>query len=64
MTYNAFLRRPAPTKFIAIPQYAYLVLMMSGPNGVISIKGDVKRVYAFDWESSEMTDTLLASAEL
>jgi hypothetical protein len=36
--YNAFLGRPAITKFMVIPHYAYLVLKMSGPNGVISIK--------------------------
>jgi hypothetical protein len=42
MTYNAFLGRPALTKFMAIPHYTYLVLKMPGPNGVISVKGDVK----------------------
>jgi hypothetical protein len=63
-TYNAFLRRPILTKFIAIPHYAYLVLKMPGPNGVISIKGDVKRVYDCDKESYKMTDMLLASVEL
>ena len=40
--YNAFLGRPALTKFMAIPHYTYLVLKMSGPQGVISVKGDVK----------------------
>jgi hypothetical protein len=42
MAYNAFIGRPALAKFMAIPHYAYLVLKMSGPNGVVSIKGDVK----------------------
>jgi hypothetical protein len=41
-TYIAFLGRPTLTKFMAIPHYAYLVLKMLDPNGVISIKGDVK----------------------
>jgi hypothetical protein len=46
--YNTFLERPALTKFIAIPHYAYLVLKMLGPNGVISIKGDTKCAYDCD----------------
>jgi hypothetical protein len=62
--YNAFLGRLTHTKFMAIPHYAYLVLKMSGPHGVISIRGDVKRAYNCDKESYEMTDRLTASAEL
>jgi hypothetical protein len=64
MAYNAFLGRPVLTKFMVIPHYAYVVLKMPGPNGVISIKGDVKRAYDCDRESCEMTDMLLASVEL
>jgi hypothetical protein len=62
--YNAFLGRPALTKFMTIPHYAYLLLKMLGFHGVISIKGDVKRAYDCDKESCEMADTLTASAEL
>jgi hypothetical protein len=64
MAYNAFLERPALTKFLVIPHYAYLVLKMSGPNRVISIKGDIKRGYDCDKESYEMADWLMASKEL
>jgi hypothetical protein len=32
-------RGSALTKFMAITHFAYLILKMSGPNGVISIKG-------------------------
>jgi hypothetical protein len=52
------------TKFIAIPHYAYLVLKMLGPNGVISIKGDDKQAYVCDWESCKTVNTLLAFIEL
>jgi hypothetical protein len=62
--YNAFLGRPALTKFMAISYYAYLVLKMPGPRGVISIRGDIKRVYDCDKESYEMANKLTASAEL
>jgi hypothetical protein len=62
-TYNAFLGRPALTKFVAILHYAYLVLKMAGPCGVISVRGDVKRTYDYDRESYEMADRLTAFAE-
>jgi hypothetical protein len=46
---------------MAIPHYAYLVLKMLGPNGVISIKGDVKQAYDCDSENCKTTDMLLVS---
>jgi hypothetical protein len=49
---------------MSIPHYAYFVLKMSRPNGVISIKGDVKRTYDNDRESYETVNMLMASAEL
>jgi hypothetical protein len=63
-TYNAFLGRPILTKFMVVPHYAYLVMKMPGPNGIISIRGDVKHAYDYDRESCEMADRLLASTEL
>jgi hypothetical protein len=63
-TYNAFLRRPTLTKFMVVPHYAYLVLKMLGPNGIISIRGDVKHACDYDRESCETTDRLLASTKL
>jgi hypothetical protein len=62
--YNAFLGRPALSKFMAIPQYAYLVLKMLGPCCVISVKGDVKWAYDYDKESCKTANRLTASAEL
>jgi hypothetical protein len=49
---------------MAIPHYAYLLLKMLGPRGVISIRGDVKGAYDCDKESYEMADRLVASVEL
>jgi hypothetical protein len=37
MAYNSFLGRSTLTKFMVILHYAYLVLKMTGPRGVISI---------------------------
>jgi hypothetical protein len=49
---------------MTILHYVYLVLKMPGPHGVISIRGDVKRVFDYDRESSEIVDRLMTSAKL
>jgi hypothetical protein len=64
MVYNAFLKWVALTKFMAIPHYAYLILKMPGPHGVISIRGDVKCAYDCDKESYETIDRLTTATEL
>jgi hypothetical protein len=45
-SYHAILGRPALAKFMAIQHYPYLFLKMLGPNGVLSLQGDLK--HAFD----------------
>ena len=40
--YNAILGRPTFVKFMAAVHYAYNTVKISGPDGVISIKADVK----------------------
>jgi hypothetical protein len=62
--YNAFLGRSTLSKFMAIPHYAYLVLKMPGPRGILSIRGDVKRAFDCDRETCETADRLTASTEL
>jgi hypothetical protein len=62
--YNAFLGRPALSKFMVIPFYAYLVLKMPGLRGIFSIRGDVKRAFDCDRESCEIVDKLMALTEL
>jgi hypothetical protein len=62
--YNAFLGCLTLSKFMAISYYAYLVLKMPGPRGVISIRGGVKRAFDCDRESCETADRLMASVEL
>jgi hypothetical protein len=64
IAYNAFLGRPALSKFMVIPHYAYLVLKMPGQRGVISIKGDVKQAFDCNRESCETANRLMASVEL
>jgi hypothetical protein len=44
-SYHAILGRPALAKFMAIPHYPYLLLKMPRPNGVLSVRGDLKRAF-------------------
>jgi len=36
-TYHAILGRPWYAKFMVVPNYTYLKLKMSGPNGIITV---------------------------
>jgi hypothetical protein len=49
---------------MVVSYYAYLVLKMPGPHGVISIKGDVKQAFDCDRESCETANRFMASEEL
>jgi hypothetical protein len=48
---NANLGRPTLAKFMAIPHYVFLVLKMSGPNGILALQGGLKRSYDCDTEA-------------
>ena len=45
-TYHAILGRPALAKFMAIPHYAYLVLKMPSPSGVLALWANLSIAYA------------------
>jgi hypothetical protein len=49
---------------MAIPHYAYMVLKMPRPCGIISIRGDIKRSFDYDRESYATTGRLTTSTEL
>ena len=58
-TYHAILGRPALAKFIAVPHYAYLVLKMPSPAGVLALWANLSIAYAYETESlalAEATD--------
>jgi hypothetical protein len=38
--YNAIVGRPRLAKFMAIPHYTYMILKMSGPQGIITVCAD------------------------
>nr|AAK27822.1 putative gag-pol precursor [Oryza sativa Japonica Group] len=57
IAYHAILRRPALAKFMAVPHYTYMMMKMSGPRGVISLRSDIKQAVTCDKESCEMAQT-------
>jgi hypothetical protein len=38
--YNTNINRPGLVKFMAIPHYSYMILKMSGPQGIITGRAD------------------------
>jgi hypothetical protein len=56
-SYHAILGRPTIAKFMAVPHYTYLVLKMPSPEGVLSLKGDLKISHDCDTEAVEIAST-------
>jgi hypothetical protein len=56
-SYHAILGRPAIAKFMAVPQYTYLVLKMPSLAGVLSLQGDLKISHDCDTEAVEIAST-------
>ena len=49
---------------MAIPNYTYLKLKMSGPNGVITVSSAFSHAFACDREHYELTTAVVNSSEL
>ncbi|XP_066374597.1 uncharacterized protein [Miscanthus floridulus] len=65
--YHAILGRPALAKFMVIPHYAYLVLKMPSPAGVLSLRANLSVAYACETESlvlAEATDLCIQMASM
>jgi hypothetical protein len=65
-TYHAVLGRPCYAKFMAVPNYTYLKLKMSGPNGVITVGSTYRHAYECDVEYAEAlteSEALIADLE-
>jgi hypothetical protein len=56
-SYHAILHRPAIAKFMAVPQYTYLVLKMPSRAGVLSLQGDLKISFDCDTNAVELVAT-------
>jgi hypothetical protein len=63
-TYHAVLGRPCYAKFMAVPNYTYLKLKMSGPNGVITVGSTYRHAYECDVECVEYAEALAKSEAL
>ena len=63
-TFQAILGRPCYAKFMAVPNYTYLKLKMSGPRGVITIGTSFQRAYECEVECCGHASAVIASEEL
>ena len=66
-TYHTILGWPALAKFMAIPHYAYLVLKMPSPIGVLALWANLSITYACEAESltlAEATDLSIQMANV
>jgi hypothetical protein len=48
--YHAILGRPCYAKFMAVPNYTYLKMKMSGPNSVITVGSSIEHAFDYDVE--------------
>jgi hypothetical protein len=58
------LGRPCYAKFMAVPNYTYLKLKMSGPNRVITVGSTYRHAYKCDMECVEYAEALAESEAL
>jgi hypothetical protein len=63
-TYHAVLGRQCYAKFMAVPNYTYLKLKMSGPNGIITLGSTYRHAYECDVECVEYAEALAESEAL
>jgi hypothetical protein len=62
-SYHVIFKRPALAKFMAVPHYPYLLLKMSGPNGILSLRGNLKRSYDCDAQAIKIAAKVQADLE-
>ncbi|XP_066373348.1 uncharacterized protein [Miscanthus floridulus] len=63
-TYHTILGCPCYAKFMAVPNYTYLKLMIPSPGGVITIGTSFQRTYECEVECCNHAMTIVASREL
>ena len=62
--FHAILGCPCYSKFIAVPNYTYLKLKMSGPHGVIIVGTSFQCAYEYKVECCGHATAIVASGEL
>jgi hypothetical protein len=63
-SYHAVLGRPCYAKFMAVPNYTYLKLKMSGPKGIITVGSTYHHAYECDVECVEYVEAIVESEAL
>ena len=63
-TYHVILGRPCYAKFMAVLNYTYLKLKMSGPNGVINVESMYEHAYDCDVECIEYAEAIMEDEAL
>jgi len=63
-TYHAILGHPCYAKFMAVPNYTYLKLKMSGPNGVITVESTYEHAYDCDVECIKYAEAIVEAEAL
>ena len=63
-SYHAILGWPCYAKFMVIPNYTYLKLKMTGPNGVITVGSTYEHAYDCDVECIEYAEALVEAKTL
>jgi hypothetical protein len=62
--YHAILGRSCYAKFMAVPNYTYLKMKMSGPNGVITVGSSIEHAFDCDVECVEHAEVLALNEAL
>ncbi|XP_066380094.1 uncharacterized protein [Miscanthus floridulus] len=63
-TFHSILGHPCYAKFMAVPNYTYLKLKISGPRGVITLGTSFQRAYECEVECCGHAAAIVASREL
>jgi hypothetical protein len=63
-TYHAILGRPAYAKFMAVPNYTYLILKILSPKGIIAVRPTYQRTYECDTECFQFVEAIVRSERL
>ena len=63
-SYHAILGRPAFAKFMARPCYAYLKMKLPGPNGIITVHGDIDRAIECEKGNAVFAESVIATEQL
>ena len=62
--YHAILGRLALAKFMAVPHYAYLVMKMPSPTGVLALQANLSIAYAYETESLALVEAIDLSIQM